>query len=355
MAWFVLTSTKFDFEDFERKRDEDRSPRHLVPEIAEKLEATIHQPDQTDVKAGDRIRSVFYGRPEHWALARQVYPLLEKGDSVYALGCDSGVPLALKCGLRRKKVDFAIAFADPGRKKTRVMGRLLTILLERLLVFVTTDHQARRAAETFAAHSAGIHVVEGQTDCRFFRPPEERVENRPPILASCGVERRDYALLTRAVAGLGVEGRVCFASPNLDAKTQYTLPDPIPDNFEFRRFDFAELRDLYQQAEVVVVPLLENEYSAGLTTLFEAMACAAPVVVTESPGIIQELVDSGFISGVPAGDVEAMGVEVEKILANPAESQVRARRGRRIIVERYSAARYLDNLQEVLVAARPLH
>ena len=327
MAWIVLTSTRFDFEAFERNRAADRSPRHLVPEIAQRLDGDVEQPDPDEVRTVDRLGGFVYGRPEHWALARRVLPRLDHGDSVFTVGCDSGVPLALLCGLRRRRVAFAITFADPGRKKTRILGHILTRLLDHLLVFVATDHQARRALATFGARSDGVHVVDGSTDCDFFRPPERRPLGDPPVVAGCGVERRDYALMARALEGLDADAEVCFVSPNQDAKTQFTMPDPVPDRFEFRRYEFDELRDLYGRADLVVVPLLRNEYSAGLTTLFEAMACAAPVVVTESPGIIQRLVDDGLVRGAPPGDMEALRGEIEKILSNPEDARTRGLAG----------------------------
>lgn len=348
MAWHVLSSTNFDLQRFARESEADSLPEHLLPQVVERLGATLHMPGEPTNKLIDRIGSLFYASSAHWALAREVYPQLVDGDSVYSSGCDAGVPLAMLCALRRRKVSFAIAFADPSRVRSKVFGWLAVLLSLRLTAIVTTTHQVEHAKRSFGKRIEGVYALEGQTDCRFFRPAERRNENRPPLIGSCGVERRDYQTMSDALAGLDVEVKVCFDSPNRTSKTRFTLPDPTPSNIEFRHFEFLELRTLYQQADLIVLPLLENRYSAGLTALFEAMACGTPVIVTRSPGTIDSLIDEGVIIGVPAGDRLALQSAVEEALADPDGSAARATAARNKILSTYSAAQFLDRLEGIL-------
>ena len=44
MAWHVISSTYFDFGDFAGESRKDRLPHHLLPLLAGRLDATIHQP-----------------------------------------------------------------------------------------------------------------------------------------------------------------------------------------------------------------------------------------------------------------------------------------------------------------------
>ena len=356
MGWHVLSSTYFDFDRFARESRADTLPHHLLPSIAERLGATIHQPPPAADYTPDRWERLggrLYGGPQHWAQARRVLAQLADGDAVYSVGCDAGVPLALLCAVHRRRVSFAIAFADVARVRSAFFGWLLALLRVRLRAFVTTDHQARLVERSFGRLIDGVHVIEGQTDCRFFRPPEARPVNDPPLVASCGVERRDYQTLASGLDGLDVGAEVCFASPNRTARTRYTMPEPVPANMDFRHFEFPDLRSLYQRADVVVLPLLENRYSAGLTSLFEAIACGAPVVVTESPGIIQGLIDGGHVLGVPAGQPDALRRAVQAVLDDPAAAAARADGARAVVVERYSAASFLDRLESVLLDRPP--
>ncbi len=348
MAWHVLSSTNFDLERFARESAADTLPEHLLPRVVEQLDATLHMPGGPSNAIVDRIGQLFYASSAHWALAREVYPQLNDGDSVYSSGCDAGVPLAMLCALRRRKISFAIAFADPTRVRARVFGWLAVLLSLRLTAIVTTTHQVDHAMRSFGRKIDGVYALEGQTDCRFFRPADQPTESTPPLIASCGVERRDYQTMSDALAELDVQVEVCFESPNRTPKTRFTVPDPAPANIDFRHFEFHELRTLYQRADIVVLPLLENRYSAGLTALFEAMACQTPVVVTRSPGTINSLIDEGLLVGVPAGDALALRLAVEGVLADPEGSAARAEAARNKILNSYSAGHFLDRLQGIL-------
>lgn len=350
MAWHVLSSTYFDFERFEQEARADRSPAHVLPRVAERLGTEVHQPAEQPDQVGhlDRLGSLAYGRAVHWQQARRLLPRLESGDAVYAAGDDSGVPLALLCAIRRRGVDFAISFIDVTRPRTRLIGWLLVLLRVRILLIVPTDQQATEAARTFGRRAVGIDTIDGLTDTEFFRPPAERPTNPVPIVAGCGVEQRDYATMGEALGDADVEVQVCFASPNQSDKTRYTMPDPVPDNMVFRHMEFAELRDLYQQADVMVLTVRENRYSAGLTSLFEAIACEAPVVVSESTGIIDRLIADGLVIGVPVADPDAVRDAVKAVLADPNQAAKRAVAARKVLLERYSSDAFLDRLETML-------
>jgi hypothetical protein len=351
-----VASTRFDFERFRRDSASDLKPRHLLPEIAERLDAELHQPaaagaDGVALRLSDRLGPLLYGQSSHWELARRVHNRLNDGDAVYCSGCDVGLPLALRCGLTRRQVELSVVFADVGRTRTRVLCWLLVLLGVRLTALVTTEQQAAAVNRSFGRRFDNVVVIEGQTDTRFFRPRPHRnssEDDGPALIGACGVERRDYETLASAVADIEASTVVCFASPNLTDRTRYTMPDPVPDNMSFEHLDFAELRRLYQRADVVVLPLLENRYSAGLTALFEAMACGAPVVVTDSPGIIERLIAAELVVGVPAGRPDLLRQAIEDVLADPGSAAERAGKARAEVTSRYSADRFLDSLIDLL-------
>ncbi len=338
-------------------------PMHLLPHLAERLGAEIHQPDTGERPSWfDRLASLLYGQPKHWELARRVLPELRHGDAVYAAGCDGGLPLALLCAARRRRVAFAITFTTLDRRRARLIGWLLVLVGVRLLVSVAAEHQAERARRSFGRRAVGIHLNSAQTDTRFFRPPESRPVNATPLVASSGVEQRDYRTLAAALGTADVDIEICYASPNLTSRTPHALPDPIPDNMVLHWLEFGELRGLYQRADVTVVPLCSDRYSAGLTSLLEAIACGSPAVATGSPGLIDDLVAEDLITGVAIGDDAAIRAAVDGIIADPERAQVRAVKARQVLVERYSAAAYLDDVERAVAdlvpdrsAAMPLH
>lgn len=350
VAWHVLSSTYFDFDRFERDARADRSPGHVLPRVAARLGAEVHQPATStdDVGLVDRLGALLYGRAIHWEQARRLLPRLQPGDAVYAAGDDSGVPLALLCGSRRRGVDFAISFIDVTRRRTRFIGWLLILMRVRVMLIVPTDQQVAEAKRTFGRRAVAIDTIDGLTDTEFFRPPQQRQPNQVPLVAGCGVEQRDYATVGDALGEAKVTVQVCFASPNQSDKTRYTMPSPVPANMEFRHMEFGELRSLYQQADVMVLAVRENRYSAGLTSLFEAIACEAPVIVSESPGIIDRLIAEGLVVGVPVGRPDAVREAVDGLLSDPKGAAARAVEARKVLLERYSSDAFLDRLDGML-------
>jgi glycosyltransferase involved in cell wall biosynthesis len=75
---------------------------------------------------------------------------------------------------------------------------------------------------------------------------------------------------------------------------------------------------------VTVVPLLETDFQAGVTTLLEAMAMGKAVVVSDTAGLRGLVEDSVTALTVPPGDPWALRNAVVRLLANPRE---RARLG----------------------------
>ncbi|MGD8320666.1 MAG: N-acetyl-alpha-D-glucosaminyl L-malate synthase BshA [Gemmatimonadota bacterium] len=97
----------------------------------------------------------------------------------------------------------------------------------------------------------------------------------------------------------------------------------------------ASVDELLACADVVLLPS-RNE-SFGLAAL-EAMSCGAPVVASDAGGI-PEVVERG-VSGTlhPVGDVDAMAESAIEILSDPQLWTRYSQGGRRIAVERFSAA-----------------
>ncbi len=353
MAWHVLTSTYFDLERFRSDRRNDLTPEHLVTMIAGDLEATLHLPLESTAgrpALRDRFGALFYGRPHNWELARRVKKTMVPGDQVYATGDDAGVPLALLCVLSgSRSIPVATNMTDPARFRSRAIGCFLSLALDRFLVLLPTQTQVNEVRKSRGWRRSIAVSIDSQTDTRFFRPSDDvKLAKERPLIVSCGAEQRDYQVLADALGTEDVDVRVCLASPNLNAKTRITIPDPIPSNFEIRHYSFADLRQLYQTADVVVVPLLENRYSAGLTTILEAAACGAPVIATDSAGLIGSMINRGLLVGVPPANSVALREAVLDDLANPVRATERARNARHTVVDELSSTRYRMRLERLL-------
>jgi glycosyltransferase involved in cell wall biosynthesis len=188
-------------------------------------------------------------------------------------------------------------------------------------------------------------LVWDHTDLRFFSPGPPTPDKRRPIIASVGLEQRDYKTLAAASHDLDVDVRISGFSQDATAMAR-SFPNPLPANMSRRFHEWPELVQLYRDADVVVVSCHENRYAAGVQSLMEAMACRRPVIATATRGLAAYLHPS--VIAVPPGDALAMRDAIRNVLSDPAPAQVRAREGHAHAQRTFDMDRYVDTLGDAL-------
>jgi glycosyltransferase involved in cell wall biosynthesis len=195
-----------------------------------------------------------------------------------------------------------------------------------------------------AVPAASIVVELEQTDLRFFRPDPDAPGNARPLVYAAGREGRDYATLGEATRDVDVEVLVCAVSATTADPTTMTVPDPMPSNMRFEPLDWVPFRNAYQRADVVVVPLLDRAGSPGLTVIMEAMACKRPVVATRTVGYVEELIDGGYVIGVPPGNADALRTAITSVLANPSAATAMAERAHALMERSHSPEHFVETI-----------
>jgi len=150
-------------------------------------------------------------------------------------------------------------------------------------------------------------------DCSFFKPPDDpslRWENGPRLL-QVGVNRRDFDTLRKVV------GQIKEHYPNL--RLEMVGCREAQDQFEgdstvvFHPFlSDEELLQVYQQATLMILPLLEGGSSNAFN---EAMAAGLPVVATQMPNL-EDYISKDGVRLCPPGDIEAMAQACLELLDN---------------------------------------
>jgi glycosyltransferase involved in cell wall biosynthesis len=182
-------------------------------------------------------------------------------------------------------------------------------------------------------------------DTEFWQPPTGVPEE--PLAIAAGREHRDYATLAAACAGRPERVFVAAGSTHSPSATT-RMPESWPDTFEIGTAGPMQLRDLYARASVVVVPVVESDFQAGVTVVLEGMAMGKAVIATATrgwAGVINDGVD-GLL--VPPGDPAALREALSRVLG---DQNLRARLGRaarQAAVTRFSLRAYADRLQALL-------
>jgi glycosyltransferase involved in cell wall biosynthesis len=241
---------------------------------------------------------------------------------------NTAIPLAFLLKFRRGASLAFIGHRITTPAKSRLL-RGLRLFRQVRRMFCYSRQQEEFARQELAVPPQKVQRIAFQVDERFFTPAA--VEGPGLGVVSVGRELRDYPTLFQAMAPTGVPVTVVASSP-WSRREDQTAGRAIPANVTLRKgLSSIELRELYRQAAVVVVPLQNVDWPAGVTSLFEAQACGRPVVISASDGI-QDSLEPGTVVTVPCGDAAALRAAVLRLLANPAEAAAIGRAGRAAVL-----------------------
>ncbi|MEP1058602.1 MULTISPECIES: glycosyltransferase [Cyanophyceae] len=341
--YHILLSRDFDLEGIEREAQAGKRPRHVIWNLSQTLGATVHVPTNDPLTLFDWLCSKIIGQPEQWALARRLVSQLTEHDTVFCLGEDVGFALAILCKFKGKRPKLAVSVMAPYRRRVRRLLKFFRLSDQIDLFAVNTQIKATYIRDYLQLSGDRIYQQPEQTDIRFFNPGAAQPKTRP-LVVSAGLEQRDYQTLATATQALDVDVKICAVSPNASAKTKVVFPKVMPDNMASRHYDWSEFLQLYRDADVVVVSLLWNNYSAGLTTLIEAMACRRPVVMTRTPGLADELINLGLVTGVEAGDAAGLQHAITHLLEHPEVAAQQAEAAYARILSEHTSEYYVESM-----------
>lgn len=238
---------------------------------------------------------------------------------VFTDGEQVGLPFAALCRLfgRRGVRHLMVVHILTVRKK-RWFYRAFRVgpFVDRM--FVYAHRQRDLIADELGYPRDRIVLTPFAVDCAFWDPEKHAGEPRS-MICSAGLEFRDYPTLIDAMRGSDVEVVLAAASP-WSKRRDNTGDVDVPDNVTVGRLGFVELRELYSSASLVVVPLEQSDFQAGITTILEAMAMARPIVCTRTRGQTDTIVESETGRYVPPADRLALRSVIDELLADPEQA-----------------------------------
>lgn len=245
-----------------------------------------------DRSSSTLVRTVakLFGR--NAALATVGFVRRREFDTVFANSETVALPLALLFKLSRERPNHVVIGHRLSARKKRPFFTLLQAHKQIDTMFVYASTQRDYAVRELGIPESTLRLIPFHADHRFFRPLSSAQVDENTV-CSAGLEWRDYPTLIDAVAGsTDLRVRLAAASP-WSKHSNETESRKLPDHIDARRYDYDGLRKLYAQSSFVVVPLYENDFQAGVTTILEAMAMGKAVVTTRTTGQ-RDIIDEGF-------------------------------------------------------------
>lgn len=347
MNYHLVLGSPLDLESINREAQLGKRPRHIMWDLSQALGSTVHVPGADPLLSVDRLRAKLLSEPEHWALARKLSKQLNEDDVVYCNGEDIGLPLSILCGTKPNRPKLIVFFHAADRPRVRAALTFFQ-LEEKIDIFVSnTEPQFQQLRKTLGISESRLHYLAEQTDVRFFCPGPTSSGKSRPIIASAGLELRDYKILAAATADLDVDVKISGFSR--DAKPlAKSFPKMMPANMTRRFYEWTELVQLYRDADLVVISLFKGDASSGVTTLMEAMACGRPIIATRTEGLADYLQTPGTVIPIEPGDLNGLKAAIDHLLAHPQAAEAQAKRAYEMVATHHNSEQYVEKLMTLM-------
>lgn len=315
MKTLIVAAGRFD-EALAERIASGREPRLDVFELQRALGADLIDYRAVDASRSLAVRAVQRTLGDSAAVSVIAAELSRRYDALFTTGEDIGIPLATQLKARRSRTAHVMIAHTLTPAKKRAFFRVgIATHMARVLCYASNEE--RHMLEQLRLPAEKVRRIYFHADDRFFRPSP--VPPEPDLVCSAGQLLRDYDSLIRAAAGLGVRLHIAAGSPWISRELRPSAP--LPANVDWRRYDRFELRELYARAAVAVVPIVQNDYQTGISTILEMMAMGKCVITTRTRGQTDTIQDGVTGIYVPPGDPAALRAALQRALTRPEEAK----------------------------------
>jgi glycosyltransferase involved in cell wall biosynthesis len=318
-----------------------------------------HYPRQDYVEVAHRLGGQLsgYGLSKSrypWARRIETYLKLDVAESFsavrqlakYNVVCSTSekmaIPLAALLQLTGQKIPHIVI----GHKLSSGLKRSLwrTWKLHKTFSHLITlcQAQADYALNQLGLPVSAVDFIYDKVDHHFFHPL--KVENNGYILA-VGQEQRDYQTLAQAVAGTDLKLVIVASSPwsthqnHISEAQKATVLSHIP---------YQDLRRLYAEARLVIVPLFDVDYAAGVNSALEAMAMGKALVISHTRGISDYVVPNETGVCVSPTNVPELRDAILSIWEQPEELARLGANARQAVEQSMNLDIYVDQVVQIV-------
>ncbi|HKC19853.1 MAG TPA: glycosyltransferase family 4 protein [Candidatus Dormibacteraeota bacterium] len=261
-------------------------------------------------------------------------------DVVFSDGEQVGVPLALGMMLRGITTPHLVLGHRMTAPRKRPFFTRLKAQRAMSRILVHSTHQLYSIQRILDIPSEKLALVPYYADGSFWRPKRMHEER---LVVSAGREHRDYETLVRACTKPDIDLFIADGSVH-SPHAAHREPRRWPAHVKAGFADYMRLRDMYSRAAVVAVPLLQNDFQAGVTTIIEAMAMGKAVVVSATAGQ-KDVVEDGLTGlMVPPENPALLREAIQFLLGSPAERRRLGRNARDAFEARFTLEKYTHAL-----------
>lgn len=340
------------------RESEGRRPRRDYLLLAQALHADVFDFGTVVQSRLGRLLVGSLGKgPAHALLARR---RLADYDVVFSDSEHVGLLVGIVLRSLRHRPRHVVLAHHLTPKKKRIFFALAKDRIDRLILH--SHAQRELAVLGLGVQENKVDVQPYQVDTNYWKPQSGPQD---AMIATAGLECRDYITLIEAVAHSPLS--VCIgASSNWSKKRNQLTKVLCPPNVQVASYNYDELRSLYARSLFVVVPLLDVDFQAGVTTVLEAMAMERALILTKTYGQCDivigplwcanqdswpsdgpDIADSSGIY-VPPKDVDALRSAINFLRLNPEIAASLGKNGRDQVLADYDVEHFASRFASII-------
>ena len=282
-------------------------------------------------------------------LPLDIYPLfrkkLQQADVIFCIndGISLGILFYKMLNLIDGKV-VVLFHSLPERLKYFGKRGLLIAFISKLLsradsVLTLSSYAQKPLIDTFKVPPGKLKTFYFGVDIDYWRPGASG-EKENFVLSVGNDMNRDYDTLVDAIPENMDLIIVTSRKVDTKGKPNIKVVSGIPD---------SELRNLYQTCMVTVIPSIKVEYeSPGLSCALQAMACKAPVLISDSPCHREYFVENEHIYYYEPENCPSLKHKLRQITDNYQESLGIAEQAYRLLNENFTTKNMARIWQNIL-------
>jgi glycosyltransferase involved in cell wall biosynthesis len=218
-----------------------------------------------------------------------------------------------------KQIGNFVWLIDNSKEYNKSKLKSITKLLSRIdMVIYLSSSETQKFIEIFKLNISKLKYVrfginfEAYSDQKAMSMPKGFSENCKDYILSVGTDiHRDIDLLDK-LANEFEDKKFILCSCNQD----YLSKQYKSKNLKVINANLSEMRYLYKNCSCVIIPLKYNEHVSGSTTILEAAAMKKAVIVSETPGIRDYVIENKTGILVPIGNLDLMKKALQKLEYN---------------------------------------
>jgi glycosyltransferase involved in cell wall biosynthesis len=272
---------------------------------------------------------------------------LKQYNLVYTMSERAGIPMAgYKKYVRNKKHLFTMFQSWSKRQENTITQ--LRLYNEMNTVAVHCESMKNHLANIgFPAHN--IVKLAYSVDQKFFSPRKD-IEQEKNFIVTVGESRsRNYPLLFRSIENLPVKLIAAASGWWYAREKERNLTNHIPKNVKIVKHLLpSELRKLYARSSFIVLPILDQISSAGITGILEAGCMERCVIVTRSRGISEFVIDGETGILIDPDDEKALREAILYLCSSPQHAQRMGKNAREYIEYTHNWNEYVRSMAEII-------